>query len=164
MADVAKGFSRVASVLQFHFIKNKTPIDFNCNDNPIIYFPANQQMGSCTPYQFRPDEPFEFIFPITKHHCLYHNSLSPIAAQKIVVTETNSLEFVRRINAFVGSFADRYIVSSKKLGEAETPQTNHCPRPRAYRMPQPRGTALFLRYEMGSPLRLPKWDQRFETG
>jgi hypothetical protein len=163
MADIAKGFSRVVSDLQFHFIKNCTAIDFNCSDNPIVYFPARQRTDGCTPYQYRPGQPFEFIFPITKRHCLYHNSFNPIAPQEIVATETSNIGFVRRINDFVGAFADRYVVSSRRLTDSEMPRRNHCPRPRAYRLPQPRGTALILHYEMGEPLRLPKWKHRFET-
>jgi len=163
MADIAKGFSRVVSELQLHFVKNGTSIDFNCSDNPIVYFPSLQSPETCTPYQFRPGEPFEFIFPITKNYCLYHNSHSPITAQTIAVTETNSVEFVERINRFVGAFADRYIVSSRQLDSTETPNINHCPRPRAYRIPQKGGIGLFLRYEMGEPLRLPKWQSKFET-
>jgi hypothetical protein len=163
MADIAKGFSKVISELHFHFVTNHTAIGFNCSDNPIVYYPARQDVGNCTPYQFRPGRPFEFIFPITKHHCLYHNSLNPIAPQQIVMTETNNAEFVRRVNDFVGAFADRYVVSSGELGTTETPTRNLCPRPRAYHIPQPRGTALFLRYEMGQPLRLPKWDRSFDA-
>ena len=162
MADIAKGFSRVVSELQFHFIKNCTAVDFNCSDNPIVYFPAKQRADECTPYQFRPGQPFEFIFPITQSYCLYHNSLSPITAQQIVSTETNNVEFLKRINAFVGAFADRYVVSTKRLADSEKPKGNCCPRPRAYRLPQPRGTALILRYEMGEPLRLPKWEHKYE--
>jgi hypothetical protein len=163
MADIAKGFSQVVSELHFNFVRDHTTIGFNCSDNPIIYFPANQSVDNCTPYQFRPGRPFEFIFPITKSHCLYHNSLNPVATQQIIMTETNNAEFVRRVNSFVGAFADRYIVSSRELGEMEMPPRNLCPRPRAYRVPQQHGTALILRYEMGEPLRLPKWNHNFEA-
>jgi hypothetical protein len=163
MADIAMGFSRVVSELQFHFVKNQTAIDFNSSDNPIVYFPVGQSVVDCEPYQFRPDRPFEFIFPITKRHCLYHNSLNPIATQQIAVTETNNPGFVKRINDFVGAFADRYVVSSRELSEPERPTGNLCPRPRAYRLLQPRGTALILTYVMGEPLRLPKWDHSFEN-
>jgi hypothetical protein len=164
MADLAKGFSRVVSELQFHFIKNCTAIDFNSSDNPIVYFPARESTSGCTPYKFRPGQPFEFIFPITKRHCLYHNSFSPIAAKEIVATETNDVNFVRRINDFVGAFADRFVISTTMLTDSATPKPNYCPRPRAYRLSQPRGTALFLQYEMGEPLRLPKWKSEFGTG
>jgi hypothetical protein len=114
MADLAKGFARVVLSMQFHFIKNCTPIDFNCSDNPIVYFPAGQQLNACEPYQFRPNKPFEFIFPITKRHCLYHNSYYPIDAQQIVATETKDCDFVRRLNNFVGAFADRFVISNTK--------------------------------------------------
>jgi hypothetical protein len=163
MADLAKGFSMVVSKLQLHFVKNRTAIDFNCSDNPIVYFPADHSPQQCAPYQFHPDRPFEFIFPITKQHCLYHNSLKPIQAEQIVLTETSDVEFVRKINRFVGAFADRYVVSSKEIEASELPTMNRCPRPVAYRLPQPRGTLLFLRYEMGKPLRLPKWTHKFEN-
>ena len=163
MADVAKGFARVVSQLQFHFVTNHTATDFSSSDNPIVYFPADQSVVDCDPYQFRPGRPFEFIFPITKRHCLYHNSLSPIATQQIVVTETNNLGFVKRVNDFVGAFADRYVVSSKELTGLEKPIGNLCPRPRAYRLPKSRGTILILTYIMGEPLRLPKWKHSFEN-
>jgi Protein of unknown function (DUF4238) len=65
MVDLAKGFSLVVSTIQLHFVKNCTAADFNCSDNPIVYFPAGQQPHRCEPYQFRPKRPFEFIFPIT---------------------------------------------------------------------------------------------------
>ena len=107
MADLARGFSLVASTIQLHFIKNCTAIDFNCSDNPIVYFPAGQHPDRCDPYQFRPSRPFEFIFPITKRFCLYHNSFHPMRAQQIAKTETKDVSFVRRINHFVGAFADR---------------------------------------------------------
>jgi uncharacterized protein DUF4238 len=162
MAELAKGFSLVVPMLQLHFVKNGTAVDFHCSDNPIIYFPAGQQPHACEPYQFRPALPFEFFFPITKRHCLYHNSMSPIHAQQIVVTETRDLMLVRRINAFVGAFADRYVVSSKQLDGSESPTLNRCPRPVAYRVPRPRGTLLYMQYEMGEPLHLPKWENKFE--
>src|SRR5262249_9267191 len=126
MADLARGFSKVVFELQFNFITNRTSVDFNCSDNPIVYFPAGQTPDLCNPYRFRPGEPFEFIFPISKRHCLYHNSFSPMAAQKIAVTETNNVDFVRRINNFVGAFADRYVISARKLDAAETPAKNRC--------------------------------------
>lgn len=162
MAELAQGFSKVVFQLQFNFITNRTSIDFNCSDNPIVYFPAGQTTDHCNPYRFRDGGPFEFIFPISKRHCLYHNSFSPIATQQIVSTETNNVELVRRINEFVGAFADRYVISSRNLDTSETPKTNHCPRPKAYCLPMPLGTALFIQYEMGHPLRLPKWDHAFE--
>ena len=84
-------------------------------------------------------------------------------AKQIVATETNNVGFVRRINDFVGAFADRYVVSSRRLKDSEMPRGTHCPRPRAYRLPQPLGTALILQYEMGEPLRLPKWEHKFES-
>jgi hypothetical protein len=162
MADLAKGFSRVVFQLQFNFITNRTSVDFNCSDNPIVYFPAGQSSDHCDPYRFRSGEPFEFIFPISKRHCLYHNSFSPVAAQQIVTTETANVDFVRRIDNFVGAFADRYVISSRKLETSEAPTRNRCPRPVAYTLPMPLGTALYLQYEMGEPLRLPKWDHAFE--
>jgi hypothetical protein len=164
MAEVAKGFASVVSALQLHFIKNCTPVDFHCSDNPVVLFPAGQQPHNCEPYQFRPAQPFEFIFPITKKYCLFHNSLKPIPAQQIVATETKELSLVRRINSFVGAFADRYVVSASKLEASELPTMNWCPRPIAYKLPQPRGTLLFLQFEMGEPLRLPKWKNKFEEG
>jgi hypothetical protein len=94
---------------------------------------------------------------------LFHNSLNPIQAQQIVTTETKDVAFVKRVNGFVSAFADRYIVSSRELDEAEIPVVNRCPRPVAYKYPQPDGTFLFLQYEMGEPLRLPKWQAKFET-
>jgi hypothetical protein len=163
MPEIAKGFSRVVSALQLHFVRNSISVDFISSDNPIVYFPAGQQPQGCKPYQFRPQQPFEFIFPITKHYCLFHNSLNPIQAQQIVTTETKDVAFVKRVNGFVSAFADRYIVSSRELDEAEIPVVNRCPRPVAYKYPQPDGTFLFLQYEMGEPLRLPKWQAKFET-
>jgi Protein of unknown function (DUF4238) len=162
MADLARGFSRVVSTIQFHFIKNCTPIDFNCSDNPIVYFPANQQPDCCEPYQFRQNLPFEFIFPITRQYCLYHNSSYPIRAQEIATTETKDFDLVRRINFFVGAFADRFVVSSKQLGLSDLPETNTCPRPIAYKYPDQRGTLLYFQYEMGEPLQLSKWKNSFE--
>jgi len=162
MPDMARGFSLVVSTIQLHFIKNCTSIDFCCSDNPVVYFPASQQLSYCQPYQFHPGRPFEFIFPITKHHCLYHNSLSPIRAQQIVATETKDVSLVRRINRFVSAFADRFVVSSRELDTSELPQSNTCPRPIVYRYPQPTGTYLHIQYEMGEPLRLPKWEREFE--
>lgn len=161
MAEIAKGFGLVISKLQLHFIKNCTSVDFCCSDNPIIYFPAGQHPDHCEPYQFRPQKPFELIFPITKYHCLYHNSFSPIAAEQITITETRDIEFVKRINNFVGAFADRYVVSSTKLEGSVLPTKNCCPRPVAYRIPTPRGTLMLVQYEMGEPLRLPKWERKF---
>ncbi len=163
MVDIAKGFSLVASVLQLHFVKNCTPVDFNCSDNPIVYFPAGQQPGRCEPYQFRPKRPFEFIFPITKQYCLYHHSLNPIRAQKIVTTETTSLTFVKRINDFVGAFADRYVVSSKMPSKSEWPAVNRCPRPTVHKYPQQKGTLVLFEYEMGEPSQLPKWKTNFQA-
>jgi hypothetical protein len=161
MADLAKGFSLVASTIQLHFIKNCTDIDFNCSDNPIAYFPADQQPDRCDPYQFRINRPFEFIFPITKRLCLYHNSFHPIRTQQIVKTETRDLSFVKRINRFIGAFADRFVISSKEIDASELP-TNNCPRPTAYKYPQEGGTFLYFQYEMGEPLQLPKWQTKFE--
>jgi hypothetical protein len=163
MADLARGFSLVVSAIHFHFIKNCTPLDFNCSDNPIVYFPVGQQPNKCDPYQFRPNQPFEFIFPITKQYCLYHNSLYPIRAQQIVATETKDCSLVRRINRFVGAFADRFVVSSKELGISELPTPNSCPRLTAYKYPEQRGTFLYFQYEMGEPLRLPKLKNTFEA-
>jgi hypothetical protein len=163
MADIARGFSLVVSALQLRFIRNCTAVDFNCNDNPVIYFPAGQQPYSCAPYRYRPSEPFEFFFPITKRCCLYHNSTDPIPAQQIVATETKDLTLVTRINSFVSAFADRYVVSSKQLDASEIPAPNRCPRPVVYRVPQTRGTLLHAQYEMGQPLRLPKWETKFEA-
>jgi Protein of unknown function (DUF4238) len=163
MADLARGFSLVAMTAQLHFIKNRTPVDFNCSDNPIVYFPAGQQPDICQPYQFHPSRAFEFIFPITKQYCLYHNSLYPIRAQQIVATETKNIDLVNRINRFVGAFSDRYIVSSKELDSSQVPATNHCPRISVHKYPEQRGTFLLFQYEMGEPLRLPKWQYKFEA-
>lgn len=163
MVDMARGFSLVVSNIHFHFVKNCTPVDFNCSDNPIVYFPVGQHPQHCEPYQFRPDQPFEFIFPITKRYCLYHNSLSPIRMQQIVTTETKSINFIRRINDFVSAFAGRFVVSSRRLDESELPTTDYCPRPIVHKYPQPRGTLVLFRYEMGEPLRLPKWKTTFEA-
>jgi len=160
MPHLARGFSRVVSTVQFHFIKNCASTDFNCSDNPVVYFPAGQQPDTCEPYQFRPERPFEFIFPITRKCCLYHNSLYPIDAQQIVITETKDPDLVRRINRFIGAFADRFIVSSKKQHASELPATNSCPRLAVHKYPQQRGTFLRFQYEMGEPLRLPKWQNK----
>jgi len=162
MADIAKGFSLVVLSMQFHFIKNRTPIDFNCSDNPIVYFPAGQQPSACAPYQFRLNRPFEFIFPVTKRCCLYHNSHYPIGAQQIVSTETNDCNFVRRVNNFVGAFADRFVVSTKELSQSDLPTGNLCPRLKVSKHRNGRGTLLFFKYEMGEPLKLPRWRTRFD--
>ncbi len=162
MADIAKGFALVVSAIQFHFIRNSTPVDFNCSDNPVVYFPHGQEPTTCEPYQFRPIRPFEFIFPITNRCCLYHNSQYPIRAQQIAVTETNDSNLVGRINKFIGAFADRYLVSSKELNGSELPVMNLCPRLTEHRYPEERGTFLCFQYEMGEPLRLPKWKNKFE--
>jgi hypothetical protein len=163
MVDLARGFSVVVSAIQLHFIKNCTSVDFNCCDNPIVYFPAGQSPESCQPYQFHPSRPFEFIFPITKKCCLYHNSLYPIERQQIVATETKNVDLVSRINRFVGAFADRYIVSSRELDTSQIPPTNNCPRLSVHKHSEQRGTLLFFQYEMGEPLRLPKWRHKFEA-
>jgi hypothetical protein len=161
MADLAEGLSHLFSRLQLNFIRNCTSVDFCCSDNPVIYFPSGQQIDGSTPYQFSPDQPFEFIFPITKEYCLYHNSLSPILAEQIINTNMDDITFVRRINGFVGAFADRYVVSPTKLDDDFLPAKNLCPRPGRYQVPTPRGTMMFMRYEMGQPLRLPKWENKF---
>jgi hypothetical protein len=163
MADLARGFSRVVLMIQFLFIKNCTSIDFNCSDNPIVYFPWGQQPNECEPYRINPRKPFEFIFPVTKRYCLYHNTLYPIRAQQIVTTETKDINLVKRINNFVGAFADRYVVSSTDLKSSDLPKTNSCPRLTLYKYPEERGTFLYFQYEMGEPLRLPKWKNRFEA-
>jgi hypothetical protein len=163
MADLARGFSLVVSAIQLHFIKNCTAIDFNCSDNPIVYFPWGQQPDDCEPYRFAPRRPFEFIFPITRKCCLYHNSLYPIHAQRIVKTETNDINLVQRINRFVGAFADRFVVSSTELETTNLPKMNSCPRLTLHKYPEERGTFLYFQYEMGEPLRLPKWKNRFEA-
>ncbi len=162
MADIAKGFALVVSAIQFHFVKNCTPVDFNRSDNPVVYFPHGQQPTACEPYQFRPMRPFEFIFPITKRYCLYHNSQYPIRAQQIAVTETNDSNLVGRINKFIGAFADRFLVSSKELNRSELPVMNLCPRLTVHKYPEERGTFLNFQYEMGEPLQLPKWKNKFE--
>jgi hypothetical protein len=163
MADIAKGFSLVVSKLQLHFVNNCTSVDFICSDNPIVYFPAGQQPDQYAPYQFRPEQPFEFIFPITKRRCLYHNSLSPIEAEQIVISDVHDPALIKRINDFVGAFADRCVVSSRRLEESELPKMNSCPRLVVYRRSHPRGTLMYFQYEMGEPLRLPKWQHKFET-
>ena len=40
---LTRGFALVVSAIQFHFIKNCTPVDFNSSDNPVVYFPQGQQ-------------------------------------------------------------------------------------------------------------------------
>jgi hypothetical protein len=163
MGHIAKGFSLVASQLQLNFLTNRTSVDFNCSDNPIVYFPTGQQVSNCTPYQFHPKQPFEFIFPITKRLCLYHNSLDPIKAEQIAIMDATSLATVKRINDFVGAFADRYVVSSRELDTIEKPRLNHCPRLVVYPQSHPQGASAYFQYEMGEPLRLPKWQHKFET-
>lgn len=158
MAHLTKGFEQVVTALQLHFVKNNTPIDFQTNDNPVIYFPLHQSPAGCSPYQFHPQKPFEFIFPISKRYCLYHNSSYPIAAEQIVVTVTEDVSLVKRINHFIGAFADRYLVSSQRVSEIDLPTRNRAPRPVAYWVPTNFGDGLVLNFEMGEPLRLPKWN------
>jgi hypothetical protein len=53
MADLATGFS-VVSAIHFHFVKNCTSIDFNCSDNPIVYFPADSSRNNANHISFVP--------------------------------------------------------------------------------------------------------------
>ena len=77
-------------------------------------------------------------------------------------TETKDCNFVRRVNNFVGAFADRFVILTKELTQVDLPPRNRCPRLTLTKHPGDRGTLLLFKYEMGEPLKLPKWRTRFE--
>jgi hypothetical protein len=66
MPEIARGFSLVVSTIQFHFIKNCTPVDFYCSDNPVVYFPAGQQPNRCQPYSKFCKTALWSVFPADK--------------------------------------------------------------------------------------------------
>jgi hypothetical protein len=160
MGYLAEGFAPIVGQLQLNVIENRTATPFICNDNPVIYFPARQTPARCDPYKFSVDSPFEFIFPITKEYCLYHNSFAPIGGATIVHTKMDSTVFVGRINQFVTAFADRYVVSSEEIERPPAPLGTLCPRPIRQNNVEPE-KYLHLQYEMGEPLKLPKWEVDF---
>jgi Protein of unknown function (DUF4238) len=161
MVDLAKGFGRLFERLEPRLLVNETGVDFNTNDNPVIYFPADETPEKCRPYRYRPNEPFELIFPITKTLCLYHHSLWSRPPHPFSYMETRDIELVRRANSFTCAFADRYIVSSSNLGVEATSIPNTCPRPVVYRHARSAGELVVYNFELGKPLKLPKWEYNF---
>ena len=163
MVDVAKGFTQVADEVQPQFLKNMTDTDFYTNDNPIIYFPANEAPNNCRPYRFRNNAAFEFLFPITNKICMYHGGeiTSKNAKLEPILSECHDVGLVRRINSFVAAFADRYVVRDNEIPSSEYPALNRCPRPVVHRIPSHRGQLIVFQFEMGEPLKLPKWEASF---
>lgn len=161
MVDLAKGFARLFERLQPSLLVNETGLAFDTNDNPVIYFPADQTPDRCSPYQYRKDEPFELIFPITSTLCLYHHSRWPRPPYPFSYTAMRDIGFVKRANAFIQAFADRYVVSSSQFAADVASIPNTCPRPVVHRLPGPRGELVLYNFEMGKPLKLPKWEYDF---
>jgi hypothetical protein len=158
MADLAKGFAKLFERLQPLLLVNETGLHFNTNDNPVIHFPADQTPDRCNPYRYRESEPFELIFPITNTLCLYHHSLWPRPPHPFFYIGMKDIEFVKRTNAFIHAFADRYIVSSSRLVTNAASIPNTCPRPIVYRLQRPKGELVLYNFEMGQPLKLLKWE------
>lgn len=160
MIDLAKGFAQLFQTLQPVILINRTDLDFDTSDNPVIYFPANQAVDYCTPYQYREGEPYEFAFPITRDLCLYHHSLQPRPPRPFNYVTTEDRNLVTRLNTFVHAFADRYVVSSSKFSGLIP---NKCPRPVVYRAPAETGEFNFFRFEMEEPLKMPKWEYNLSS-